>query len=92
MIDGLERVIDVAKKLRKFAKKVDNQDVQGLIVDLNLCVADLKLQLVEQQEEALRLQRAASSSEQSPAPAPQGGSQPDQETSGHPLSPTFAHG
>lgn len=81
MTDNLDRVIDIAKKLRKLAKKVDNQDVQSLIVDLNLCVADLKLQLVEQQEEALRHRTEEETGGQGsdPTPIP------------HPLAPTSGY-
>ena len=96
MVDNFDKLIDIAKKLRKYTKKLDNQDVQSqpsfisgfatdvqsLIVDLNLCIADLKLQLAERQEEAANHQTAGQAGEQHEAPT----------TSGHPLAPTSTYG
>lgn len=48
MADTLEKVIDIAKKLRRAAKKVADPTFQSLITDLSLSLADLKVQMVEQ--------------------------------------------
>ncbi|HLU40625.1 MAG TPA: hypothetical protein VK081_14665 [Planctomycetota bacterium] len=48
MADPLDKVLDIAKKLRKAAKKVTDPSLQSLITDLNLSLADLRVQLVEQ--------------------------------------------
>ena len=58
MTDILDTVIDIAKKLRRCAKKTDDHQIQGLITDLNLSLADLKLQVVEQREADLLEQEA----------------------------------
>jgi hypothetical protein len=47
MTDILDKAIDLAKKLRKTAKKSTDPTLQALITDLNLCLADLKVQVVE---------------------------------------------
>ena len=47
MADSLDKVIDTAKKLRKFAKKVNDPAFVNLIADLNMALADLKMQLVD---------------------------------------------
>lgn len=47
MTDAFAKVMDVAKKLRKAVKKVD-QDVAELIIDLNLHLADHKVEMAEQ--------------------------------------------
>ena len=54
MADHLDKVIDIAKKLRKVAKKIEDPDIQSMVVDLNLTLADLKLQMAERHEEELR--------------------------------------
>lgn len=59
MADILETVLDIAKKLRKSAKKSNDPQIQSLITDLNLSLADLKVQLVEQQQAHLREQQQA---------------------------------
>lgn len=51
MTDVLDKLIDTAKKLRKAVKKIDNAQVADLIVDLNLHLADLKVQLAESRHE-----------------------------------------
>lgn len=81
MTDNLERVVETAKKLRKAAKKVADADIQNLILELSLHVADLKMQLVEMREEDLRQreqgsppssqQRSSSSSSQASSSSPQ---------------------
>jgi hypothetical protein len=77
MTEPLEKVIDAAKKLRKLAKKIDNSDVQGLIVELNLSLADLKMQLAEMRAEDAREPQSAPV-----ASAPQASSQPSGSSSG----------
>ena len=47
MTDILDKAIDLAKKLRKTAKKSNDPTLQALITDLNLCLADLKVQVIE---------------------------------------------
>jgi hypothetical protein len=47
MTDTLDKVIDTAKKLRKFAKKVADPAFANLIADLTMSLADLKVQLAE---------------------------------------------
>jgi hypothetical protein len=64
MVHHLDKVIEIAKKLRKLAKKVDNQDVQSLIVDLNLSVADLKMQVAEAQQSDPQPQTTGAAREQ----------------------------
>ena len=59
MADILDTVIDIAKKLRKSAKKTDDPQIQSLITDLNLSLADLKVELVEQREAELRREHEA---------------------------------
>jgi hypothetical protein len=51
MTDALHKAIDIAKKLRRAAKKVADPAVQSLITDLSLSLADLKVHLVEQRME-----------------------------------------
>lgn len=51
MADTLDKVIDTAKKLRRLAKKTNDPDIQSLVVDLNLSLADLKLEMVERAQE-----------------------------------------
>jgi len=67
MSDSLDKVIDTAKKLRKFAKKVSDPAFVNLIADLNLQRADLKLQLVDEQQSG---RRPAAPERHAPAPAP----------------------
>src|SRR5262245_22762320 len=45
MADSLDRIIDTAKKLRRFAKKTNDPAFLTLIADLTMDLADLKLQL-----------------------------------------------
>ena len=52
MHDALDKVMRAAKQLRNATKKVDPK-IAEIIVDLNLHLADLKLQLVEERENAL---------------------------------------
>ena len=47
MSDTLDKVIDTAKKLRKFAKKVADPAFANLIADLHMSLADLKVQLAD---------------------------------------------
>jgi len=44
----IDRITDIAKKLRKSAKKVNDPTVQELITDLSLSIADLRVELAEQ--------------------------------------------
>ncbi len=48
MANILNRVIDIAKKLRRVAKKSGDPGLQDLITDLSLGLADLKVQMAEQ--------------------------------------------
>lgn len=59
MADILDRVIDIAKKLRKVAKKSGDQAIQELITDLNLSLADLKVQVAEQRAADVATQQEA---------------------------------
>lgn len=71
MADILDKVIDIAKKLRKTAKKVTDPAVQTLITDLNLSLADLKVQVMEQRQAAQGTPAATSRAEPMPAtPSP----------------------
>lgn len=54
MTDILDTVLDIAKKLRRSAKKSDDPQIQSLITDLNLSLADLRVHMVEQREAELR--------------------------------------
>ena len=56
MTDAFDKVMGVAKKLRRIAKKVDSE-VADLIVDLNLHLVDLKLQVAEDRETHRELAR-----------------------------------
>jgi len=47
MTDTLDKVIDTAKKLRKFAKKIADPAFANLIADLHMSLADLKVQLAD---------------------------------------------
>jgi hypothetical protein len=47
MTDTLDKVIDAAKKLRKYAKKSADPAFVNLIADLNMQLADLRVQLAE---------------------------------------------
>lgn len=47
MTDILDKVLDTAKKLRKYAKKSGDPAFVNLITDLNLELADLRVQLAE---------------------------------------------
>jgi len=47
MSDTLDKVIDTAKKLRKYAKKVADPAFANLIADLHMSLADLKVQLAD---------------------------------------------
>jgi len=49
----LDKVIDIAKKLRKSVKKINDPDLQNLITDLNLSLTDLKMQEIELREAAM---------------------------------------
>ena len=44
----IDKVTDIAKKLRKSAKKVNDPALQELITDLSLSLADLRVELAEQ--------------------------------------------
>lgn len=44
----IDKVTDLAKKLRKSAKKVNDPTLQELITDLSLSLADLRVELAEQ--------------------------------------------
>ena len=46
----IEKVTDIAKKLRKTAKKVNDPTLNELITDLSLSVADLRVELAEQRQ------------------------------------------
>jgi len=48
MSNSLDKVFEVAKKLRKFVKKGSSPEMQSLVTDLNLLLADVKVELVEQ--------------------------------------------
>ena len=50
MPDLIDKVTDIAKKLRKSAKKCNDAALQELITDLSLSVADLRVQLAEQRQ------------------------------------------
>ncbi len=91
MIDNLDKVIEIAKKLRKLAKKVDNQDVQSLIVDLNLSIADLKMQIAEAQQADLRSPTASNAREPRADAPERTEDRAPVATSGHPLAPTPMH-
>jgi hypothetical protein len=70
MADTLDKVIDIAKKLRKAAKKVTDPAFQSLITDLNLSLADLKVQMVEQRASGQnKPPEAPASKPAAPAPA-----------------------
>ena len=49
MNDTLDKALEIAKKLRKSTKKGTTQAMQNLITELNLTLADLKVEVVEQQ-------------------------------------------
>lgn len=76
MADLLDKAIDIAKKLRKLAKKSTDPDIQSLITDLNLNLADLKVQTVEQRE-AQQGGQQGTQSQQGPQQGQQG--QPHQQ-------------
>ena len=44
----IDKITDIAKKLRKSAKKVTDPTLQELITDLSLSIADLRVELAEQ--------------------------------------------
>ena len=44
----IDKITDIAKKLRKSAKKVNDPTLQELITDLSLSIADLRVELAEQ--------------------------------------------
>ena len=46
----IDKVTDIAKKLRKTAKKVNDPTLQELITDLSLSIADLRVELAEQRQ------------------------------------------
>jgi paraquat-inducible protein B len=46
----IDKITDIAKKLRKSAKKVNDAALQELITDLSLSVADLRVELAEQRQ------------------------------------------
>lgn len=48
MSNSLDRVFEVAKKLRKFVKKGSSPELQVLVTDLNLHLADVKVEMAEQ--------------------------------------------
>ncbi|HEX6810830.1 MAG TPA: hypothetical protein VF384_04320 [Planctomycetota bacterium] len=50
MADLIDKVTDIARKLRKSAKKCNDPVLQELITDLSLSVADLRVQLAEQRQ------------------------------------------
>jgi hypothetical protein len=52
MTDTLDKVIDTAKKLRRFAKKVADPAFANLIADLHMNLADLKVQLADRGAQA----------------------------------------
>jgi len=47
MTDILDKVLETAKKLRKYAKKSADPAFVNLITDLNMELADLRVQLAE---------------------------------------------
>jgi hypothetical protein len=74
MSDTLDKVIDTAKKLRKFAKKVADPAFANLIADLTMSLADLKVQLADRgasapAAEPKATEPKAASSRSEPAPA-----------------------
>ncbi len=54
MADILNKVLDTAKKLRRVAKKIGDVEAQNLIVDLNLNLADLKMEWTEMRLESMK--------------------------------------
>jgi hypothetical protein len=68
MADILDKVIETAKKLRKAAKRIDDTETQNLIVDLNLSLADLKVQLLERDLEKQQQTPQSQSPQDDPAP------------------------
>lgn len=83
MSNSLDRVFEVAKKLRKFVKKGSSPELQVLVTDLNLHLADVKVELAEQivdqaAENAARSEMAATEPEETEAS--------DAVTAGEPVS------
>ena len=71
MNDSLDKVLDIAKKLRTLAKKTNDAKVQDLVTDLNLSLADLKVELVEERQQQPQTQAQAQPTEQQqPQPQP----------------------
>ncbi len=52
MNDSLDKVLDIAKRLRSLAKKTNDSKVQDLVTDLNLSLADLRVELIEQRHQS----------------------------------------
>ena len=74
MNDSLDKVLDIAKKLRTLAKKTNDAKVQDLVTDLNLSLADLKVELVEerqQQQQPPQTQTQTTEQQQQQEPQPQ---------------------
>ena len=72
MSNSLDRVFEVAKKLRKFVKKGSSPELQVLVTDLNLHLADVKVELAEQlvdqaTENAAKVEVAVSQTEETEA-------------------------
>ena len=44
-MDSVDKIIDTAKKLRRYTKKVTDPAFANLVADLNMALADLKLEL-----------------------------------------------
>jgi hypothetical protein len=51
MADTLDKVIETAKKLRRYTKKLPDPAFANLVADINMALADLKLQLAGLQPE-----------------------------------------
>jgi hypothetical protein len=69
MSDSLDKVIDTAKKLRKFAKKVADPAFANLIADLTMSLADLKVQLADRGAPAAAPKQAPARTEPAPTGA-----------------------
>jgi hypothetical protein len=74
-MDSVDKIIETAKKLRKYSKKLADPAFANLVADINMALADLKLQLAGLQPEK-------------PAPATRPASA--NPTSAHPVTTTLA--